>query len=56
MQEMARDMGSVLGLEDPLKEEMTILSSTLAWMSTAHRGAWWAIVHGVSRSWTGLSN
>ena len=29
-------------------------SSTLAWKS--HGGAWWAAVHGVTKSWTRLSD
>ena len=31
-------------------------SSTLAWKNPMDGGAWWAAVHGVSKSWTGLSN
>ena len=31
---------------------MATHSSTLAW----NRGAWWAAVHGVARSWTRLSD
>ena len=31
-------------------------SSTLAWKNPMNRGAWWAAVHGVSKSWTQLSN
>ena len=37
-----------LGLEDPLEEEM-------ATHSCMERGAWWATVHGVSKSQTRLS-
>ena len=37
-----------LGWEDPLKEDMATHSSILA----MDRGAWWAIVHGVAKSWT----
>ena len=33
-----------LGWEDPLEKEMAAHS----------RGAWWATVHGVAKSWTGL--
>ena len=31
-------------------------SSTLAWKNPMNRGAWWAAVHGVSKSRTQLSN
>ena len=39
-----------LGWEDPLEKEMATHSSTVAWK--IHRGAWWATVHGVAKSWT----
>ena len=41
-----------LGQEDPLEKEMATHSSILAWKNPMDRGAWWAIVHGVARSWT----
>ena len=41
-----------LGWEDPLKEGMTTHSSILAWRITMDRGAWQAIVHGVTKSQT----
>ena len=31
-------------------------SSTLAWKYPMGGGAWWAAVHGVVKSWTGLSD
>ena len=31
-------------------------SSTLAWKNPMDGGAWWAAVHGVAKSRTGLSN
>ena len=31
-------------------------SSTLAWKNPMDRGAWWAVVYGVMKSWTQLSN
>jgi len=31
-------------------------SSTLAWKNPMDGGAWWAAVHGVEKSWTGLSD
>ena len=45
-----------LGWEDPLEEEMAIQPSILAWKNPMDRGAWQAIVHGVAKSWTQLSN
>ena len=47
----AGDLGSIPGWEDPLEEEMATHSSVLAWKSM-DRGAWWATVHGVAKSWT----
>ena len=45
----ARDMGSILGKEDPLEEEMVTHSSGLAWKIPL-TGVWWATVHGVTKS------
>ena len=45
-----------VGWEDPPEEGMTTHSSTVAWRIPMDRGAWWAIVHGVTRSWTWLSD
>ena len=39
-----------LGWEDSLEEGMATHSSILAWRIPMDRGAWWAIVHGVSKS------
>ena len=39
-----------LGWEDPLEEEMATHSSTLALGNPTDRGAWWATVHGVTKS------
>ena len=39
----------------PLEEEMATRSSILAWR-IKDRGAWWATVHGVAKSWTQLSD
>ena len=44
-----------LGQEDPLEEGMTTQSNILAWRIPMNRGAWWATVHGVAKSWTRLS-
>ena len=45
-----------LGWEDPLKGGMATQSSILAWRIPMDRGAWWATVHGVTKSWTRLSD
>ena len=44
-----------LGWEDSLEEGMATHSSILAWRIPKDRGAWWAKVHGVTKSWTRLS-
>ena len=38
------------------EKAMALHSSTLAWKNPMDRGAWWAAVHGVTTSWTGLSD
>ena len=45
-----------LGWEDHLEKGMATHSSVLAWRIPMDRGAWWAIVHGVTKSQTRLSN
>ena len=45
-----------LGQEDSLEEGMATHSSTLAWRIPTDRGAWWATVHRVAKSWTQLKN
>jgi len=40
-----------LGWED-LEEGMADHSSILAWGIPTDRGAWWATVHGIPKSWT----
>ena len=45
-----------LGWEDPLEESMAAHSSILFWRIPMDRGAWWATVHGVTKSQTNLSN
>ena len=57
-----------LGWEDPLEKEMATHSSIVAWRmgsglpwmgcleNPMDGGAWWVIVHGVAKSWTGLSD
>ena len=49
------DLGLIPGLEDLLEKGMATHSNSCLENST-DRGAWWAIVHGVAKSWTGLSN
>ena len=41
-----------LGEDDPLEKEMANHSTILAWEILMERGAWWATVHGVSKSQT----
>ena len=38
------------GWEDPLENGTATHSSILAWRIPMDRGAWWATVHGVSKS------
>ena len=45
-----------LGWEDALQEGMATHSSIPAWRIHMDRGAWWATVHGVAKSWTQLSD
>ena len=44
-----------LGQEDSMEKGMATHSTILAWRILWTRGAWWAIVHGVAKSWTRLS-
>ena len=43
--------------EDPLEKEMATCSSILVWeiLGEDFRVAWWAIVHGMAKSWAGWS-
>ena len=43
-----------LGEEDPLEKEIATHSSILAWRVRMDRGAWWATVRRVAKSWTQL--
>ena len=45
-----------LGWEDALEESMATHSSILAWRIFMDRGAWWAIVHGITNSLIQLSD
>ena len=44
------------GWDDPLEDGMATHSSILAWRVPMERGAWWATVHGVTKTQTGLSD
>ena len=48
----AGDLGRSLGWEDALEKGMATHSSILAWRIPMDRGAWWAKVHGIAKSWT----
>ena len=54
MQETQETWVWSLGGEDSLEEEMATHSSILA-LRIPWRGAWWDIVHGVTKGWAGLS-
>ena len=41
-----------LGWKDPLEEGMVTHSNILAWRTPMDRGAWEAMVHGVTKIWT----
>ena len=56
VQEMSETQVRSLGQDDPLGEVMTTHSSILAWRIPMDRGARQAAVHGVAKSWTGLSD
>ena len=52
----AGGLGLIPGLGDSLEKVMLTHSSILAWRIPLDRGAWWATVHGVAKSWTQLSD
>ena len=45
-----------LGQEHPLEKENATHSSTLAQKNSMDGGASWATVHGITKTWTRLSN
>ena len=45
-----------LGLEDPLEEGVATHSNVIAWRIPMDREAWWAMVHGVAKSRTPLTD
>ena len=47
-----RVKGSIPDVEDPLEEGTATHSSIHAWRIPVDRGAWRAMVHRVSKSWT----
>ena len=49
------DLGLIPGLGRCLGKGKSF-SSILAWSISMDRGTWWALVHGVTKSWTRLSN
>ena len=49
-----RDLGLIPGWEHPLGKRTAPHSSILAWRIPMDRGAWWASVHGVTKSQTRL--
>ena len=54
MQEMQETWVQSLCWEDTLEKKMAIDSSVLG--NPMDRGAWWATVHEVAKSWTQLSD
>ena len=40
-----------LGWEDTVEDGMATHSTILAWRIPMDRGTWWAIIHGVVKSW-----
>ena len=45
-----------LGWEDPLEKEMAAPLQYSCLGNPTDKGAWWATVHGVAKSWTRLSD
>ena len=54
VQEMHETWVQSLSGEDPLEKKMATNSSILAWKNPMDKGAWWAAVHGVAKSWVQL--
>ena len=52
----AEDLGSIPGLGIPLGEGNGNPLPYSCLENPMDRGAWWAAVHGVTKSWTQLSN
>ena len=49
-------MGLISGQEDPPEKEIATHSNITCLENSMDRGAWQATVHGVTKSWTQLSN
>ena len=49
-----RDVGSIPGQGEPLKEGTATRSNILAWKIPMDRGSCWAMVHRVAKGWTRL--
>ena len=52
----ARDLNSIPGLERSPGERNSNLLQNSCLENSRDRGAWWAIVHGFTKSWTRLNN
>ena len=52
MHETQETQDQSLSRENPLEEGIATHSSILAWRIPKDRGAWWAKVCGVAKSWT----
>ena len=50
----AGDVGQIPGSGRSPEKEMATHSSILAWRIPMDRGAWWATVHRVTKSWNNL--
>ena len=53
---MQETLDPFLGQKDPLEKGMATHSSMLTWRILMDRGAWWAVVRGVTKSRTRLSD
>ena len=49
MKETSETWVRYMGQKDPLEKGMATDSSVLAWGIPMDRGAWWALVHGVTK-------
>ena len=56
VQETQETQVQSLGQEDSLQKEMATRSSNSCLENLLDRGAWWATVHGIEKSWTWLSD
>ena len=51
MQEPQEIQVQSLGWENPLEKDMATHPSIPAWENPMERAAWWAAVHGLTKSW-----